>query len=463
MLYAYLRFKRYFMGVIFQMKRNLLLVTAITFTLSLFLSIFAYTAPVTASAADVTINKVSGYDSYELSYLVTDAGYEYHSDMAITIGGVKVEKPSTTEGGTTEEQQTAQGFRTTDGKKIEFLSKKVYELNVTHDSDTFVIKVDTTKKPAEDSLKYVLDDAAKIEAYEANVKASTEIEEDGVKRPIRVDDDFVVPSVAELVKDEYFDVENLTGTLYYSAPQSSGYSTKSISDIDSVKFDVSEVGTYSFYVLLKNNFVTMSTTDLVEGKGGFYAKDADGNATGDVVIPVFSFTVGASSSPKITVSSNEKAYKNLEYTVKCFNIVASDYNTEYTLYYYEGATPIDSKTITAYDKVSLEELGMKEVTKENGFSDKNLFNSSSKTFTPEKTGYYYVVCHVVDFANEHETKISNAIDANNELVQVKYESQFLKYNWVSIVLLAVAVVCFVAIIVLLCVKPKDNTTLSTKK
>lgn len=452
---------RRFMGVIFQMKRNLLLVTAITFLLSIFMSVFAFT-PVAAYAdegAAVTIKKVSGYDSYELSYLVKDAGYEYHSDMSFTIGGVKVEKPSTEEGGTTEASQTEQGFRTTDGKKVEFLSKKVYELVVNHDEDTFTIKVDTTAKPSDGSLKYVLDDD-KLAEYKENVQKSTKVSDDGdADRDIRVDDDFVVPSVAGLVADEYFDVDNLTGTLYYSAPQSSGYSTKSISDIDSVKFEVSEVGTYSFYVLLKNNFVSMSTTDLVEGNGGFYAQDTDGNPTGDVVIPVFTFSVGSSSSPKVTVSSSEKAYQGLEYTVNSFNIVASNYNEEYTLYYSEKK--IEDSAITAYDKNSLEALGMVEVTEENGFSEANLL--SSKAFTPEKKGYYYVVLHVVDFANEHATVISRAIDATSELKQVKYESQFLKYNWPSIALLTVAVLCLVAIIVLLCAKPKQQDTLSTKK
>ena len=449
-----------FIGVLFQMKRNLLLLTVITFCLALVCSVFAV-SPISANAT-VTLKKVSGFE-YELSYLVEDAGTTYQSAMTATINGVNVVKPSTEEGGTTEQAQTDAGFRT-DGNKVEFLDKKSYEVVVNNEDGTqaTTFTVDTTTLPTKETLKYDYTVEA-LTQYQEQVLTNTEVSEDGTDqmRPISVDDDYIVPSVASLVKDEYFDVENLTGTLYYAAPDQTTFSSKSINDIDSVRFEVTKVGTYSFYVVLRNNFVAMSTVDLVLGNGGWYEKDADGNPTGDVVIPVFSFSVEASSSPRVTVGASEKAYQGLQYTVNCFNIVASDYNTEYTLYFSDKK--IDQEDITAYDKTTLEGLGMVEVTEDNGFEKDNLFNSSTKSFTPLKKGYYYVVLHVVDFANEHTTVISRVIDAQSELKEVEYESQFFKNNWVSVVLLTVAIVCFIAIIILLCVKPKEGSNLSTKE
>ncbi len=453
------------------MKRNLLIATVLTFCLSLLFSVLAVN-PVGASADTTTVTKVSGYE-YEVSYLVESAGKTYDSAYYFTVNDVALVKPSEEEGGTTEKTQSDAGFRTTDGKKIEFLKKGNFKfVGTKEESDNVEFTVDTNNLPTVSNLGYAdltksetPDNEASLTAYDKYLKAvqaaTTVKDDDDSSRPIRVDDDYEVPSVASLIKDDYFNVDKLTGTLYYAGPSATSYSSKSISDLDSVKFEVSKVGTYSFYILLKNTMVSMTTTDLVQGADGWYEKDADGNPTGELIIPVFTFEVGASSSPKITVGTSEKAYYGLTYKVDCFNIVASDYNTEYTLYYSESK--IDTSTLTKYDADTLEGLGMKQVTTENGFSEKNLFDSSAKSFTPETKGYYYVVLHVVDFANEHSTAISRVIDATSEVRQVKYETQFFKYNWVSIVLLSVAVLCFVAIIVLLCVKPKDNNTLQTKE
>jgi len=453
------------------MKRNLLIPTVLIFCLSMLFSVLAVN-PLGASAA-TTVKKVTGYE-YEVSYLAKDAGVSADvTEYAFTVNGVALVKPSAEEGGTTEEAQSNAFFRTTDGKKIEFLKKGTFDFAGKKEGASDVtFTVDTNNLPAQSDLRYANltksttpgdpETLTEYDKYIKAVEAATTVKgEDDENRPIRVDDDYQVPSIASLVQDNYFDVKNLTGTLYYAGPEATSYSSKSISDIDSVKFEVSKVGTYSFYVLLKNTMVSMTTTDLVQGSDGWYEKDADGKPTGDLLIPVFTFTVGASSSPKITVGASEKAYYGLTYKVDCFNVVASDYNSEYTLYYSDKK--INASDITGYDKTTLENLGMKEVTKENGFTDKNLFDSSAKSFTPEKKGYYYVVLHVVDFANEHSTVISRAIDATGELKQVQYETQFFKYNWVSVVLLSVAVLCFVAIIVLLCVKPKDTNTLKTKE
>lgn len=438
------------------MKRNLVLATITTFCLSLLLAIFA-SSPVLANADTKTIYKVAGHKSYTLSYLIEDAGYEYHSDMSVTIGGVSVVKPS--DDGVSAESQAQAGFKTTDGSSVIFLAEKEYTLVVTHDDDTFEIIVNTSGKPADDDLYYNL---AKRANYEKLVESATKITEDEEVRDIRIDDTYSVPCIADLIVDKYFDVENLTGTLYYATPGSTSYSSKSISDIDSVSFTVTKVGDYKFYLLLKNAFVSITTEDLVECSDGWYTKDDDGEATGKVIVPIFTFHVGEAVEPKITVGHNELAYLNLEYTLNCFTVVGNEPSSYYTLYH--SATKIDVPANTDLaDQEALEALGLTEVTEENGFTENNLFNSGSTSFIPEESGYYYVVLHVVDEGNEHAYAISEVIDATNELRQVKYETQFFKNNWVSILLLSVAVLCFVAIIIILCYKPKEKVGLTTKK
>lgn len=449
------------------MKRNFLLASVITFCLALVLSFVAFN-PVTAYAdgegsATVTLYKTNAY-TYKMEYLAKEAGDSNYDDKTtVKVNGVDYAK-TTSE--LTEAHKKA-GFYATDAKSIEFLRNDTFTVALHRDAVegdspvaeyNFEFTVNTTEKPVLwKDLKYDYD-AEALKDYTDKVEAATQ--KDGVA--IKVDDDYEVPCITDLLLDKYFDVEDLQGTLYYAVPGSS-YTSKSISDLDNVKFEVSKIGVYKFYILVENDFAEMTTEDLIEDVGGWYKTNEEGEKLDDnVVVPVFSFEVSSSTAPKISVSNSEKAYIGLKYTVKCFTIVASDYEADYTLYYSDQE--LTSEQIgDDYSKATLESKGLKEVTLENKFSEANLFDSSTKTFTPETKGYYYVVCHVKDFANEDAALICNAINAQSELKQVKYEKQFFKYNWLSIVLLSIAVICFVAILLLLFVKPKENNANLTKK
>lgn len=449
------------------MKRNFLLASVITFCLALVLSFVAFN-PVTAyaegeGAATVTLNKTNAY-TYKMEYLANEAGDSMYNDKTtVKVNGVEFAK---TTSDLIEAHKTA-GFYAADSKSIEFLKNDTYTITLHRDEVeadnpaseyNFNFAVNTTAKPVLwEDLKYDYDTEA-LNAYKTEVEEATQ--KDGVA--IKVDDDYEVPCITSLLSDKYFDVESLSGTLYYAVPGSS-YTSKSISDLDNVKFEVSKIGVYKFYILVENDFAEMTTEDLIEDVGGWYKTNDEGEKLDDnVVVPVFSFEVTSSTAPKISVGNSEKAYIGLKYTVKSFTIVASDYETDYTLYYSENELTAE-QIGDDYSKATLLTKGLTEVTKENEFTDANLFDEATKSFTPEKKGFYYVVCHVKDFANEDATLICNAINAQSELKQVKYEKEFFKYNWLSIVLLSIAVICFVAILLLLFVKPKENNANVTKK
>ena len=60
--------------------------------------------------------------------------------------------------------------------------------------------------------------------------------------------------------------------------------------------------------------------------------------------------------------------------------------------------------------------------------------------------------------------VSKPIAAQSEYKKVVLETQFWYYNWQSMVFLGIAVLCFVAIIVILCIKPKEAAkTLTVNK
>lgn len=453
------------------MKRKLLLAIALVF---LAVACFGinYFSPQAASAATVTVNKLNAFE-YSLSYVLSDAGLQpltgktsVTDGRTVNCNGAEVKKDSAAV-----EAQKQAGFAT-DGSTIEFLEAAQYTLEV-YNTESGALElsfvVDTTGQPTDESISYNL---AGIDAYKAKIQESLTVtdgeesdgDDDGQidKRPIQVNDDFLVPSLKDLIDSEYFDYSSLKATLYYSTPQGTSYSSKDIST-GTAKIDVTAVGDYSYYVLFKDTMNNgMSTADLVLTDEGWRNADSNGNPVGAVVIPVFTFRVDVAAKPEVAVGVSEKAYINMVYSVECFTITASNYSTVYTLYYSENLIEQGTLTNAEYcEKITTEAT---EVTLDNGFEEANLFNSSAKSFKPLKKGYYYVQLLVVDGANMETAVVSKPIAAQSEYKKVVLETQFWYYNWQSMVFLGIAVLCFVAIIVILCIKPKEATkTLTVNK
>ncbi len=457
------------------MKRKIFLAIATIFGLALVLGLTNVNlVTVKADSATPTtpnnLNKLSAY-SYKLEYILEEAGYSAFVDGGKIADGRKVEFALTNDGtnDVTYPSEKAEADMTKTEKDaklreaasaVEFITKGVYTFTVTDtrtgegvtNDPVTSFTVNTTAKPAEDNVKY---DLTNLASYEAKITEALQISDtkaEGGKRPIKTGDSFTVPAVESLIDCDYFDFEDLTKTVYYAAPQGSYTSTTSTS------FKVNAVGTYSYYVLVKDPLGnTTKVSDLVVSDGGWYAKDADGNAIGSVIVPIFTFDVGVVTEPDVVVGESEKAFLNLAYEVECFTITATGAQTKYKLYYSESK--VDTTASDYMDKLT-------EVTEENGFEEKNLLNESSLSFTPVKKGYYYVALEVRDTANVPANVISNPIAALDEFKEVKLEfdiGAFLSNNLMSVICIGVALICLVAIIVLLCVKPKEEKNLETNE
>ena len=83
------------------------------------------------------------------------------------------------------------------------------------------------------------------------------------------------------------------------------------------------------------------------------------------------------------------------------------------------------------------------------------FNNSTLNFTTTKKGFYYVVVTVADKYGE-ASAVTYAIEVASEFTEVKYDTQFLKHNWVSIMFLGIALLSLIGIILLIFVKPKEE-------
>ena len=262
--------------------------------------------------------------------------------------------------------------------------------------------------------------------------------------------------INSIVTSKLLAYEDLNSTLYYCAPDSESFSSTS-----SDYFKLEKVGTYAFYVTYSVPTVdgTLDTTDLVVGDlngYGWYEKNDDDEPVGDLIIPIFTFEITEADNPVITVNDAKKGYLNLEYTKvdSLFTITSSSYKAKYTLYYLDAKDALVRDTENN-EKVEdfikrLEKAGAKNITE-----DFENFETGSTDFTPDKKGYYYVEIYLKDDNNNPAHTVSKAIDVTNEFRTVKKETEFFKNNLVSVILFSISGACFIAIIVISCIKPKD--------
>ena len=204
--------------------------------------------------------------------------------------------------------------------------------------------------------------------------------------------------------------------------------------------------------------MTVEGLSYLPGTKGFYETDDDGNAIGNLVVPVFTFEVSSNAAPVVTVKASENAYVGLSYDANRFNVTTENCTKQYKLYYSEKYFDKDDSaysSVQEYIAAVLADPTTKEVTDD-------LLNASNQTFTPDKTGNYYVWLKATDEYNLSTTSMSRAIRCYGVKETVQRESEFFKNNVVSIVFLGIALLCLIGIILLLVIKPKQPVTVETE-
>ena len=309
------------------------------------------------------------------------------------------------------------------------------------------------KETEESSIYYTFENKTRAE-YELSING-----DEGKLAGKKLGDSFTYPDLTDILVSDYFEYATLKSnlTLYYCRPTS-----KSFTSTTSKSFTLSEVGTYSFYVVAKDPTGTAFTVDTekcvreVGAEGdGWYLKD-DVNGTSTLVAPIFSFDFAVVKAPEITIDSKvEQGYIGLTYqdAKEYITIVANNESVKYELYY--SATDLSTQSGNEWASEGVEVLTTSE-SAENVSEDKEIaFNNSTLNFTPIKKGFYYVVVTVADKYGE-ASAVTYAIEVASEFTEVKYDTQFLKHNWVSIMFLGIALLSLIGIILLIFVKPKEE-------
>lgn len=260
---------------------------------------------------------------------------------------------------------------------------------------------------------------------------------------------------------------NYTFTVYATdAAGNNMYYLEEVKEEDAVagaKYDKVIGGKYYKVV----EFASSDIWSMFDDKGDLYEK-----------LPWFTFYVGYTGvSFEETPGLQSTAYVGTSYSSASFKIngIADSYTTNYRLFLFDRAGYYNDKNKTFTYESFIDEMDglyanaetrkyFKEIRKVSEsdadyeeFKDYG-WTGTSTTFTPQDANaFYYIRAEVKD--NQYNTDpvaCGLAVVASVNAKQLKGESDWLKKNVASVVLLGVAGLALIGIILLLVIKPKDK-------
>lgn len=339
------------------------------------------------------------------------------------------------------------------------------------------------------SYKTGADLTSAIADYKEEVLKIVE-DEQGVDKLVAGKDSFKLPSVLPLI-DCSFAYSTVKKTVYYNIPGDASYKNTS-STAGTPSFSLTKFGTYRFYVLLESDNLLNNSTGkkVVETKGlkeyadGFYqvkdngtnvyynttdklfyedlefetkinSSNADSNDDGvlendsdkTLVVPIFEFSL-EKTAPTIEIVSKvlEDGYVGAKYSsVGKISIYGNAEEIKYELQYRQNKNQLNWETLDGEDE---------------SFDQVNL------TFIPQKLGEYRILVTATTSGYDTVSATTAVIEVNEEYVEYEYKvsfSDWLSVNVLPFVLLCISAVCLIAIILLIVVKPKDNSKIQAKE
>lgn len=298
----------------------------------------------------------------------------------------------------------------------------------------------------DDSAPVYVDDANAVEAFKAALAKKVQDEEG---KSIYLGAKLELPSLADLVFDDVKPYADLTSTVYYFNRSESTTSSN-------MSFTVSKDGDYFFYVSFSDGKNAMESEE-------FFEKDE--NDSNEIVYGVygkyvFNFHVIDDAEILIETSSVEGlGYKNIKYTASKFKIDAEGCTTTYTLYY-SADKNADVNDEADWVKVPAASKVTNTSYNENGLTYdavKAIAYDGELTFVPTKLGSYKIVCNATSTYTTRTATETSVVRITDSAKVVKLPNYWLRDNAWSVVFLSVGTLCLIGIIVLLCIKPKEET------
>lgn len=278
------------------------------------------------------------------------------------------------------------------------------------------------------------------------------------------------PSLRGLVEDDDTAYENFSFTIYSKTQGGSSVITSSSMKSSSLALAASSAGRYAVKIVVTDKMGNGMYGDL-DGKT---VKVTASNVFDIDEIPEFHYTVYNYGVSVEDVTTLKTGYLDTSITATSFTINAvSGYEAKYQLFYFDNiayyvangkyltnkqllVAPNDySAYLTEIDPYNGDVLENDEAW--SATDNEYNWNPTSRSFVPQKTGYYLVKVEVTD-AELYGIKDTayQVLEITSALDIMEGDSEFVQNNIVAIVLFSVSAVCLIGIILLVVIDPKEK-------
>lgn len=300
-----------------------------------------------------------------------------------------------------------------------------------------VTVIKDSEKPA-----YQTDNAEAIEKFRQDLEdAVWEDKEAGEYIQLGSSEYLSLPSMEDFVNGNGCSYGALSYTIEWKSDKTTGTST-------TWRIPIASAGDYSFYVKFYKSYnekLTMEDEDFEEG--GIYED------------MVFRFNIQDNHKPVdiSAPSTQETAYVGVSYTARSFTFTGVDYSTSYKLFYSRNNIGTDADGWT-----EIKASGDLDEDDENYETMAEINYNGSLNFTPHALGYYKIEVTAVKDLDGLTSTSSTLIEVKERNKTVTPPSDWLENNVWTVVFLSIGTLCLIGIIVLLCVKPKEEPAAETK-
>lgn len=321
------------------------------------------------------------------------------------------------------------------------------------------------------------------------VQAIAEQSEDG-KLYAGSENNFYLPKFEEIAGDEYSYLQDYKYSIYYKA-KTSGSNTSLAYNKMAIPLSEPDV-TYRFTIFIVDSFGNPMCypTDEIDDNGNTVWKEITADDVWEEdfaeLLPFFEFYVYYKPATAENPETLSLAYVGTSYSGVSFKIngVSGTYTTNYNLYIFDrnaaykeigldmtytqfsenyeklfNNTYDADKNTRKYFKTVKAESALKETDPDYELFKAIKWNPANVSFVPQNADDFYLVSLTItdNRAPLLNDKVNFAVVAASvQTTALKGESDWLENNIASVVLLSIAGVCFIALVVLLIVKPKDK-------
>lgn len=336
---------------------------------------------------------------------------------------------------------------------------------------------------SEEGLRYTADKSV-FDDYQAKLDELTKDENGLPKINAGSSNHLYLPSVEELFKGSLSSYTDLTFSIYYNCTSKKSRTSLSSSDLS---INVDTDGIYVFTVYATD--AAGNTMYYLDGEGevvkiaaseiwDYFDDDDKRNLD---IVPWFTFKVGYEAASAEAPGAQDVGYVGTAYTGASFDIngVSGKYTAEYSLALFDRAAYTSDHGSISYSEFidKVQELyesveGRKYFTLIPASADLSstdeeyerfndyAWNKTSLSFVPQEKGtnsFYVIRLQLTDkVADGATSNYYMAISVSAKATALKGESEWLKNNIASIILLSIAALSLIGIVVLIIVKPKQT-------